>query len=171
VQEDLYSGYDDASSPLSGTSSPVQRLQQAPTPAGRTSTASRTGTGRVTTAGRLRSAVSRGPLGGTPGTARKTGTGLRAGTAGLIKDGARPMTAVKAAGYVGPNSSPSHGGSRAETAHGPSDAERCKKMQAEVHELIEAAATLMHAGKAQEGTLLLSATTCAARISMKQALT
>jgi hypothetical protein len=129
------------------------------------------GTGRVSTAGRLRSAVSRGPLGGTPGTARKPGTGLRAGTAGRINDGARPMTAVKAAGYVGPNCSPSPGVSRAGTTQGPSDAERCTKMQAEVHELIEAAATLMHARKAQEGTLLLSATPCAARMSMKQALT
>jgi hypothetical protein len=154
AQDDLYSGYDDANSPLSGVSSPVQPVQAAG-PTGRMGTPSRTGTGRVGTAGRLRSAVPRGPTGYAPGTARKPGTALHMGTAALGDDGARPMTAVKAAGYVGATKPASRGASRGD-ARGPSDAERCKKMEAEVHELIEAAAILMHDKKGQEGILLQS---------------
>ena len=64
----------------------------------------------------------------------------------------RPMTAVKAAGYTSAKTPSSRGGSGGmHRPKGPSPAEICKQLEADVHTLIEAAALLVRDGSYTDG--------------------
>jgi hypothetical protein len=155
LQEDLYSGYDDASSPLaeSGIGSfPMCPNSPASMRKGKTT---RLGTGaRLGTVDRVGSAIGRGPIAGPPGTAfGPPATSLRMATGSLSEDGARPMTSSKGAGYVS-TKGPSLRGSANAGMHrpkGPSTAEICKQLEIDVHRLMEEAASLAKDGAFNDG--------------------
>lgn len=136
VQDDMYSGYEDGSSPLSET-----------VPAGRPLESSR---GR-TPGARGGTALRQSRLGTSVGRAPATSS-ARVGTA--IEEGARPVTAVKGAGYVSTNSSPG----RKQDSSGylsrqkdPSPTEQITALEAEVHELLETAVENLRKGEANTG--------------------
>lgn len=116
----------------------------------RTVTASRmTNLGGTAIAGRLGTSTGRGPL----------PTGRLTATAGTV-EGKRPVTAVKAAGYVSSKSTVWRGGSgssgflpRAQT---PSPAEVCQATEVEVHGLMEEAADLLRQKQAHQGKDLVN---------------
>ena len=147
LQEDLYSGYEDenhASNGFTGLGVVASVLRGGtPSPT------------RLYTAARLNTASGRSPIAIAPtGTFGIPGTALRMGTAMGGAEAARPMTAVKGAGY---SSSKASGGSRSSTTplerpKGPSPAEQCRKLERDVHELIEEAAALADGGDYSEGT-------------------
>ena len=135
-QDDMYSGYEDESSPLSET-----------VPAGRPLESSRGRTpgtrgGTALRQNRLGTAVGRVP----------STSSARGGTA--VEEGARPVTAVKGAGYVSTNSSP---GRKQDSAgyfsrqKDPSPTEQITALEAEVHELLEAAVENLRKGEANAG--------------------
>lgn len=136
MQDDMYSGYDDGSSPLSETSPAARPLE---TSRGRTPA---TRSGSALRQGRLGTAVGRAPL----------TASARGGTA--VEEGARPVTAVKGAGYVSTSSSP---GRKSDTAgyfsrqKDPSPTEQITALEVEVHELLETAIEHLRRGEAHAG--------------------
>lgn len=138
--EDVYSGFDNSVEHVDHTLA-------------RTGTAKRLLTGHGSTTlphGRLGTGTSRGPH----------PTGLRTGTGGGTAEGRRPVTAVKAAGYVSSRSPTWRAGasssgflSRTKT---PSLSEICKALEVEVHALMEEAADLLWQGRADQGVFHLA---------------
>lgn len=131
MQDDVYSGYDDGSSPLSDTASPSARPLE--TSRGRTPA---TRSGSALRQCRLGTAMGRTPL---TASAR----------------GARPVTAVQGAGYV---SSTSNAAGRKQDSAGyfsrqkdPSPTEQITALEVEVHELLESAIEHLQKGEANAG--------------------
>jgi hypothetical protein len=148
MQDDPYFGYDDVSSPL-GDSAPTMSSIASAGSVKRTGTASRLGS-----AARLGTAIGRGPLVGPPGTALgPPGTGLRSATGTRSAEVARPVSAVKGAGYVSVKgrASISASGVNPMRSKGPSEAEACKQLEIRVHSLIEEAALCIQEGAYNEG--------------------
>lgn len=134
--DDMYSGFDNAAE--YGNLVPA-----------RNGTASRLLTGHVNAAlaqGRLGTGTGRGPH----------PTGLRTGTGGTA-EGKRPVTAVKAAGYVSSKSATGRGESSnsgfLSRTKMPSLAEVCKASEMDVHALLEEAADLLQQGQANQGMI------------------
>lgn len=133
MQDDLYSGYDDESSPLSEPvyARPIE-TSRARTPATRGGTALRDN--------RLGTAIGRTPL----ATARGN----------TAEEGARPVTAVRGAGYVSTTSST---GRKQETAgtftrrKEPSASEQITALEVEVHESLENAVHFLKTGDPSAG--------------------
>lgn len=63
------------------------------------------------------------------------------------------MTAVKGAGYSSAKKPGSRGGSGGlQRPQGPSEAELCRQLEAQVHQLMEDAAVLVSEGNSADGT-------------------
>jgi hypothetical protein len=150
VQDDPYFGYDDVSSPLGDSAPTMSSLSP-------TGSIKRTGTAlRLGTAARLGTAIGRGPLLGPPGTGKGLpGTGLRTATDTSNAEVARPVSAVKGAGYVSVKGRASNSASGVSPmrSKGPSEAEACKQLEVEVHSLIEEAALCIQEGAYNEGAV------------------